>query len=68
MLDDGEAVAEEAQPRDHPVRAAGELAEHGARVVAVGSLAVEPAVEMDGGIDAERDAPSACTDRALPSA
>ena len=32
----------------------GELAEHGARVVAVGSLAVEPAVEMDGRVDAER--------------
>ncbi len=37
------------------MRAAGELAEHGAGVVAVGGLAVEPAVEVDGGVDAERD-------------
>ena len=29
--------------------------EHGAGVVAVGGLAVEPAVEMDGRVDAERD-------------
>ena len=37
------------------MRPAGELAEHAPRVVAVGRLAVDAAVEDDGGVDAEGD-------------
>jgi hypothetical protein len=36
------------------VRATGELAQHARRVVTIGRLAVDPAVQDDGCIDAER--------------
>ncbi len=56
MLDDGEPVAEQTEAGDDEVRSTGKLLEHDAGIAPVGRLAVEVAVEMDGGIDPERDA------------
>ena len=57
VLDDLVAGTEEAHTGDDRVRPAGQLAEHAARVLGVGRLAVDASVEDDGGVDTERDVP-----------
>ena len=58
MLDELEALAEQAEPREDEVRVAGELAQHRPGTIAVGRLAVDAAAQVNRRVDAERDRPA----------